>query len=85
MEPDVQLSQVDKLGFGKKTMLQTLNLSLLSSVCDKQSKVINLTVVNKFSTTKLGVLNKSEADLPNHLDLVSYQTNFVGGLHRTSD
>lgn len=68
MGPDVQLSQVDKLDFERKTLPQTLNLSLLNSVFDGQlisikAKLINLTAVKKFSTTKSGVLNQSEAHL----------------------
>jgi len=34
MGPDAQLSQVDKLDFERKTLPQTLNLSLLNSVFD---------------------------------------------------
>lgn len=68
MGPDVQLSQVDKLDFERKTLPQTLNLSLLNSVFDGQlisikAKLINLTAAKKFSSTKSGALNKSEADL----------------------
>jgi hypothetical protein len=60
MGPDVQLSQVDKLDFERKTLAQTLNLSLLNSVFDGQlisikAKLINLTAVKKFSTAKSGV------------------------------
>ena len=68
MGPDVQLSQVDKVDFERKTLPQTLNLSLLNSVFDGQlisikAKLINLTAVTKFTTSTSGVLNKSEADL----------------------
>ncbi|KAL9964249.1 hypothetical protein ACROYT_G027863 [Oculina patagonica] len=68
MGPDVQLSQVDKLDFERKTLPQTLNLSLLNSVFDGQlisikAKLINLTAAKKFSSTKSAALNKSEADL----------------------
>ncbi|KAL9987015.1 hypothetical protein ACROYT_G001249 [Oculina patagonica] len=68
MGPDVQLSQVDKLDFERKTLPQRLNLSLLNSVFDGQlisikAKLINLTAATKFSSTKSAALNKSEADL----------------------
>ena len=67
--PDVQLSQVDKLDFERRTLSQTLNLSILNSVFDGQlisikAMLINLTFVKKFTTTKSEVLNQSEAHLP---------------------
>ena len=53
MAPDVQLSQVDKLDFERKTLLQTLNLSLLNSVFYGQlisikEKLINFTANSMF-------------------------------------
>lgn len=66
--PDLQLSQVDRVDFERKTLLLTLNLSLLNSVFDGQllsikAKLINLTAVTKFATSTSTVFNKSEADL----------------------
>ena len=65
---DVQLSQVDKLDFERKTLPQTLNVSLLNSVYDGQlmsikAKLTILASVKKFSTTKSEELNQSEAHL----------------------